>query len=159
MSGNSVALLSSQGFGYVKLSEVVKNIDLVGKYKILIGRLVPSNGELDVNPADGYRVITNTRILKPGEIHTESYLMIGAFDTLKKAKNFDGFIKLLFPRFLLRQAISSVNVTKECFQFVPFEDFQEEWTDEKLYKKYNISKAEIKFIESVIRPLGEASDE
>ncbi len=159
VSGNSVALLSSQGFGYVKLSEVVKNIDLVGKYKILIGRLVPSNGELDVNPADGYRVITNTRILKPGEIHTESYLMIGAFDTLKKAKNFDGFIKLLFPRFLLRQAISSVNVTKECFQFVPFEDFQEEWTDEKLYKKYNISKAEIKFIESVIRPLGEASDE
>ncbi|MBX3004007.1 MAG: Eco57I restriction-modification methylase domain-containing protein [Anaerolineales bacterium] len=152
-SSESVRLLSSQGFGFVKRSEVVKNIELIDKYKIIIGRLVPSNGELDVNPADGYRVITNTRILKPGEIHTESYLLIGAFKTLKEAKNFDGFIKLRFPRFLLRQAISSVNVTKDCFRFVPYEDFKESWTDEQLFRKYGLSKDEISYVESVIRPM------
>lgn len=154
-----VSLLSSQGIGYVSRSDVVKNTNLIDKYKITIGRLVPSNGELDVNPTDGYRVITNTKILKPGEIHTESYLLIGAFNTLKEAKNFDKFIKLRFPRFLLRQAISSVNVTKECFRFIPLENFKEEWTDEKLYKKYNLTKEEIAFIESMIRPMGEEADE
>lgn len=63
-----ISLLSSQGVGYVHRKEVVKNTNLIKKYKVLIGRLVPSNGELDVNPADGYRVITNTKMLKPDEI-------------------------------------------------------------------------------------------
>ncbi|MCZ2122793.1 MAG: Eco57I restriction-modification methylase domain-containing protein [Anaerolineales bacterium] len=154
-----VSLLSSQGFGYIHRGDVVKNTNLINKYKVLIGRLVPSNGELDVNPADGYRVITNTKILKPGEIHTESYLMVGAFNTLKEANNFDGFIKLKFPRFLLRQAISSVNVTKDCFRFVPFEDFGENWNDEKLYKKYSLNKDEVAFVESTIRPMGAGESE
>lgn len=152
-SSESVGLLSSQGFGFVKRSDVVKNIELIDKYKIIIGRLVPSNGELDVNPADGYRVITNTRMLRPGEIHTESYLLIGAFKTLKEAKNFESFIKLRLPRFLLRQAISSVNVTKDCFRFVPYEDFKESWTDERLFKKYGLNEDEISYVESVIRPM------
>lgn len=152
----AISLLSSQGFGYVKKSEVTKNVNLINKYKILIGRLVPSNGELDVNPSDGYRVITNTKMLQPGEIHTESYLLIGAFDSLEEAKNFEAYIKLKFPRFLLRQAISSVNVTKECFRFIPREDFKKAWTDEKLYKKYELSDGEVAFIEATIRAVGES---
>ena len=153
-SEDSVEIISSEGVGYVSRSEVKKNPNLIDQYKVLIGRLVPSNGELDVNPADGYRVITNTRILKPGQIHTESYLLIGAFKTLKEAENFEGFIKLKFPRFLLRQAISSVNVTKECFRFVPVQNFKEAWTDQKLYKLYDLTESEIDFVESTIRAVG-----
>jgi site-specific DNA-methyltransferase (adenine-specific) len=33
------------------------------------------------------------------------------------------------------------------------QDFTEEWTDEKLYKKYGFTKEEISFIESMIRPM------
>lgn len=155
----AISLLSSQGFGYVKKSEVSRNTDLIDKYKVLIGRLVPSNGELDVNPAYGYRVITNTKILHPGEIHTESYLLIGAFNTFEEAKNFDGYIKLKFPRFLLRQTISSVNVTRECFRFVPCEDFNETWTDDKLYKKYELTNDEIAFIDRTIRSVNNSKIE
>lgn len=148
---DSVRLLSSDGFGYVSRDAVARNKLIIDQYKIIIGRLVPSNGELDVNPKDGYRVITNTRILQPGEITTESYLVIGAFETESEANNFNTFIKLKFPRFLLRQSISSVNVTKECFKLIPLVDFKETWTDEKLYKKYNLTQDEIDFIESTIR--------
>jgi len=35
--------------------------------------------------------------------------------------------------------------------FVPAQDFTEEWTDEKLYKKYELTEDEIAFIESTIR--------
>ena len=110
---------------------------------MLIGRLVPSNGEFDVNPKDGYKVITDTRIIGPGQINTETYLDIGVFESEQEAKNFEIFLHSKFTRFLLRQAISSLNVTRECFRFVPHEDFSKEWTDEKLYSKYNLTEEEI----------------
>lgn len=150
---NSIALLSSKGFGYVRNSDIEKNRDLITKYKILIGRLVPSNGELDVNPEDGYRVITNTKIINPYEIHTESYLLIGAFNDRNKAINFENFIKTKFVRFLIKQAISSVNITKDSFRFVPTEDFSAPILDSDLYKKYGLSNDEIKLIESTIREI------
>lgn len=33
------------------------------------------------------------------------------------------------------------------------QDFAESWTDEKLYKKYGLSREKIEFIESMIRPM------
>ena len=61
------------------------------------------------------------------------------------------FVK--FARFLLRQAVSSVNITRESFRFVPHEDFSEEWPDRRLYAKYGLSDEEIAFIESMIKPM------
>lgn len=150
---NDIEILSSVGFRYVDRNDVKKNTDIIDHYKILIGRLVPSNGELDVDPKDGYKVITDTRIIAPGQINTETYLDIGVFKTEQEALNFENFLKSKLPRFLLRQAISSLNVTRECFRFVPCEDFTEEWTDEKLYKKYGLTEEEIAFVEATIRPM------
>ena len=73
--------------------EVTKNADGIDKYKVIVGRLVPSNGELDVKPGEGYRVMTNTRILYPGEINTESYITLGIFNTDAEALNFNTYIK------------------------------------------------------------------
>lgn len=148
-----IEILTSVGFQYINRTEVIKNTSIIDSYKILIGRLVPSNGELDINPADGYRVITDTKIISPGQINTETYLDIGVFKTKEEATNFDRYIKSKFPRFLLRQAISSLNVTRDCFRFVPHLDFNEPWTDEKLYAKYGLTDEEIAFIESMIRPM------
>jgi site-specific DNA-methyltransferase (adenine-specific) len=33
------------------------------------------------------------------------------------------------------------------------QDFNKEWSDEALYKKYGITKTEIAFIESMVRPM------
>ena len=146
-----VDILTSKGFQYVKRSEVLKNADIIDFYKVLIGRLVPSNGELDVDPKNGYKVITDTRIIGPGQINTETYLDIGVFKTEQEALNFDGFLKSKLSRFLLRQAISSLNVTRECFRFVPYVDFTQPWNDEKLYKTFGLSEAEIQLVEKTIR--------
>ncbi len=146
-----IELLTSKGFQYVRRDEVLKNADIIDTYKVLIGRLVPSNGELDVDPKNGYRVITDTKIIGPGQINTETYLDIGVFKTEQEALNFDKFLKSKCPRFLLRQAISSLNVTRECFRFVPYVDFTEEWDDEKLYKTFGLTNDEIQLVESTIR--------
>jgi len=148
-----IEILTSKGFQYISRRDVKRNTDIIDSYKILIGRLIPSNGELDVNPKDGYRVITDTHLIGPGQINTETYLDIGVFPSETEAKNFNTYLKSKFVRFLLRQAISSLNVTRECFRFVPNEDFTKPWTDEELYAKYGLSDEEIAFIESMIKPM------
>ena len=42
---------------------------------------------------------------------------------------------------------------RELFQFVPLQDFTKPWTDEELYKKYDLTEDEIAFIESMIKPM------
>lgn len=147
-----IQILTSKGFNFISRKDVKKNADIIDHYKVLIGRLVPNNGELDTDPSQGYKVITDTRMIGPGQINTETYLDIGVFPTKKEAENFEKFLNGKFSRFLLRQAISSLNVTRDCFRFVPFEDFTKEWTDEKLYKKYELTDDEISLVESTIRP-------
>lgn len=56
-------------------------------------------------------------------------------------------------RFLLLQSVSSINLSKDKFQFVPLQDFSHPWTDEMLYEKYGLTEEEIAFIESMIRPM------
>ncbi|MBK9557831.1 MAG: hypothetical protein IPO47_18810 [Bacteroidetes bacterium] len=42
---------------------------------------------------------------------------------------------------------------KKVYSFVPMQDFKEIWTDKKLYEKYGLTKEEIDFIDSMIRPM------
>ena len=49
--------------------------------------------------------------------------------------------------------LSSQDISADKFQFVPLQDFSHPWTDEMLYKKYGLTKEEIAFIESMIRPM------
>ena len=49
--------------------------------------------------------------------------------------------------------LSSQDISADKFQFVPLQDFSKPWTDEELYKKYGLTDEEIKFIESMIRPM------
>jgi site-specific DNA-methyltransferase (adenine-specific) len=53
------------------------------------------------------------------------------------------------------------STTRNIYTLVPVQDFSESWTDEKLYAKYGLTKDEIAFIESMIRPmdLGGGGDE
>ena len=70
-----------------------------------------------------------------------------------KAENLMSYLKTKFCRFLLLQAVSSINLSKDKFIFVPLQDFSKPWTDEELYQKYNLEKDEIDFINSMIRPM------
>jgi len=41
----------------------------------------------------------------------------------------------------------------KTYSFVPIQDFSKKWTDDKLYKKYNLNKDEIAFIEERIKKI------
>ncbi|MDX9914246.1 MAG: Eco57I restriction-modification methylase domain-containing protein [Sphaerochaeta sp.] len=152
---------TSVGVSYIVKSEVTKGFEYIGKYKVLMSKTGAEHaGEPD---RDGkYRVLTSSmRVMEPDEICTHSYFVVGAFDNRLQAENLLSYIKTKFLRFLVLLSMSSINVSKTVFQFVPLQDFSEPWTDEKLYRKYSLTKDETAFIESMIRPMdvGEADDE
>ena len=146
-----ISLIHSQGTGYIKRSDVKKNAELIDKYKATISILVPCNGEVGIDPSKGYKAITTPRIEIPGEVNTFSYLVLGAFDTEEEIKNYKQYLMCKFTRFMLRLTYSSMHIARTNFVFVPDQDFMETWTDEKLYKKYELTEEEIAFIESTIR--------
>lgn len=101
-----------------------------------------------------FNVITKTaRVLNPGEVCTHSYFLIGNYDTEQEADNALSYLKTRFVRFIVMITLSAVNLSKLVFMNVPIQDFSKPWTDEELYKKYDLNKDEITFIESLIRPM------
>ena len=138
---------------FISPTKVLKNHDVIKKYKVVIGKVVPRNGEVVVDPSVGYRAITTVHILKPNTVFTETYLLLATFDTIEEAENFAKYMTLKFPRFLLHETYSSMNITKGNFRFVPFLDYTKEWSDEDLYRRYSCTADEIELIESMMRPL------
>ena len=158
-----VSILTSQGWAKVQTHEINKGKEYIDGYKIIVGRFVPSNGEMSVKPGEGYRVITEPKILKPKEINTETYIDTAVFFSEIEATNYKKYLHCKFSRYLLRQGVTSVNVTKECFAFVPMQDFTAnsdiDWSksveeiDAQLYAKYGLTDDEVTFIESMIKPM------
>ena len=104
--------------------------------------------------SDGnYQVVSSLNILPPNNVCSETYLCIGAFNDEIEAINLRIYVKTKLFRFLLLQALSSINISKEKFAFVPLQDFSKPWTDEELYAKYGLTEEEIAFIESMIKPM------
>lgn len=150
---NSIKVLSSEGYGYVSKDDINRNREKMNKYKVVIGRLVPSNGEVGIDPSKGYKAITCPQVVQNDEVVTETYLVCATLDTLREAVNCCEYLKLKFPRFLLRLTYSSMNVNRANFVFVPNQDFTRSYSDEDLYKKYNLTEDEVAYIERLIRPM------
>jgi site-specific DNA-methyltransferase (adenine-specific) len=70
---------------------------------------------------------------------------------ISKNKLLPDYLKTKFARFILLQSISSISLSKEKFALVPVQYFHKSWTNEELYKKYDLSEDEINFIESMIK--------
>jgi site-specific DNA-methyltransferase (adenine-specific) len=62
-------------------------------------------------------------------------------------------MKTKFFRALVAINKISQNASYKVYDAVPMQDFSKPWTDEELYKKYNLTQEEIDFIESMIRPM------
>ncbi|MCZ2142090.1 MAG: Eco57I restriction-modification methylase domain-containing protein [Ignavibacteriales bacterium] len=89
----------------------------------------------------------------PSTICSETYVMIGPFKTKILAENAISYIKTKLFRFLVLLRKSTQHASSKVYQFVPMQDFNESWTDEKLYAKYGLTEEEIAFIDSMIRPM------
>lgn len=138
---------TSTGEEFINKSEINTNIALLKAHKVFISY---AYGERDAFP---YRVIGNPFYGEPMSCCTETYLAIGPFKNKTFALNVISYMNTRVFRFLVLLLKNTQHATSKVYQFVPMQDFSKPWTDEELYKKYNLSEEEIKFIESMIKPM------
>lgn len=147
-----IRLMTSQGMYYVNPDIVKENKEYVDAWKVTISKVTCEHaGEPDKNGQ--LKVLSSLKTLEPGTICTDSYLIIGKFQTEKEADNLRSYLATKFARFMLLTAVSSINLSKDKFKFVPLQDFSRPWTDADLYAKYNLTEDEIAYIEQLIKPM------
>lgn len=153
-----IVLRWNGGKGLIKLDEVLAGTEMIDKWKVITSRVSFEHaGRPD---KDGKRrLLSILEVLPPKTVCSETYIVISSFDDEAKAKNLLQYMTTKFARFLLSQVSTSQMVTRSSFTFVPFQDFSEPWTDEKLYAKYGITAEEKAFIESMIRPMDLGGDD
>lgn len=134
-------------YGFISEEQISLNNQWVSKYKVLVSKASPGGDEYP------HSIVSAPIIAEPNSACTETYLVIKDFDNYREASNLVSYIKTRFFRFMMSLVKNTQNISRASYQFVPLQDFNEPWTDEKLYKKYGLTEEEIAFIESMIRPM------
>lgn len=152
MRAGDLTLRYNKGRGKYQRSAIRVGTEYVDKWKVMISYLSAEHaGQPD--KSGQFKVLSTMEILPPQHICTETYLLAGWFDSENEAANLLAYLKTKFVRFLIGQIAVSQHITKNCFAFVPIQDFSKTWTDEELYGKYNLTSDEIAFIEAMIKPM------
>lgn len=139
------------GLKFANKSDISDDNKLLDKWKLLIPP-APIAGQTDFSKPVGFYYDGNTRIAKPGECCTESYIVAGAFPTEKEVLSFKTYLFTKIVRFLLLQTVVSQHVTKEKFHFIPdLGNYECEYTDEMLIERWGITDDEWTFIDSKIK--------
>jgi superfamily II DNA or RNA helicase len=140
---------------YISSDYPIPKKDGLDKYKIFIPRNFGSGrmGE----------TATNLVIAPPGKLCTETFIQISPFANLIEAKNCEKYIKTNLFKVLLGIRKQDQGAGRGVYQYIPIQDFTKksdiDWSksipdiDKQLYEKYEFTNEEIRFIESMIKPM------
>jgi len=139
------------GKAYVKPELVIDKQNNLHLWRVLVPRL-PITGRTNFNKPIRFFKKKNVIIAAPGEVCTETYLVLISLDTKKEVKNFVSYVMTKFFMFMLRMRVASQDITRRCYNWVPnLENYKKPWTDEELYKIFDLDKEEKEFIEDKIK--------
>jgi site-specific DNA-methyltransferase (adenine-specific) len=144
---NKVVLYQNGGIGFIERNEIEKNTELIDRFKVLIPR---AGSGSDTFP---HSILGKPFVAEPNSACTETYIVLGNYDNKEECNNLCLYVSTRFFRFLVLLIKSTQDAASKVYSFVPIQDFNESWTDEKLYKKYGLTAEEIAFIESMVRPM------
>jgi len=153
----NINLYALKSIGKYEKSSIPSGEELINVWKVLISKGYGEGGESREYPR---MIIGRPIIAPPPSACTETYLIVDKCENEYEATNLASYVRTKFFRFLVGLSKNTQNISRKVFAFVPIQDLSEDWTDNKLYKKYKLTKEEIEFIESMIRPMdnGEKAD-
>ena len=144
---NSVKFYTFGYVGYISPEKILKGHSLINGYKVYLSK---AYGERGPYP---YFFLGKPFIGEPNSCCSQSYLVIGPFNSKEQSLNVISYMKTRFFRCLVMLKKNTQDNMSHVFSLVPLQDFSHPWTDEMLYKKYGLTEDEIAFIESMIRPM------
>jgi site-specific DNA-methyltransferase (adenine-specific) len=131
--------------GWVDPIHANKNKFLINKWKVLI----PKSGD----PNIGGMIIGQPIVAPPGSICTQTYLVVGPFAKKEEAEITAEYMKSKFFRFMVSLRKISQDASRSVYMWVPLLNSSSNWTDEKLYKHFNLTEEEIAYIEATVREM------
>jgi site-specific DNA-methyltransferase (adenine-specific) len=133
-------------------TSIRKNIHLIDSWKVL---LPEAYGERGAIPA---LVLGPSIVAPPASVCTQTYLVAGPLASRKAAASLQSYSKTRFFRFLVSLRKITQHALRSTYSWVPQQTWDRTWTDDALCKKYELTKDDIGFIESMVRPM-EDNDE
>lgn len=133
--------------GYIEFNRIPGNREWVNAHKVLISRAYGAGDEFP------HQILNVPFYAPPNSACTETYLVVGPFESKEICENVMSYMHTKFFRFLVLQKKNTQDATSRVYSFVPVQDFSKPWTDAELYAKYDLTADEIAFIESMIRPM------
>ncbi len=141
----------NRSFKYLKDGiKIPLNDGMAKKWKLFVSKADGAAGQIG-NPIPA-RIMGRAEIGEPNSVCSETYLVVGPFNDKKETINAQKYMKTKFFRFMVGIR-KTKNMPRETYKFVPIVDFNEEWTDKKLYDYFELSKKQIDYIEKMIEEL------
>lgn len=147
-----ITLYANKSVGKIEKDSLTAGKELIGKWKVFISRGYGEGGETREYPR---MIIGKPIVAPPQSACSETYLVIGAYEKQEEADNLSKYLKTKFLRLLVGLRKNTQDISKEKFAFVPQMPMDKKWTDEKLFKFFNLNEDEITFIDTLIRPIEE----
>lgn len=135
-----------RGVGYISRKAVTKSAHLIDTWKVLVPKAF--------NGGDGlpHQIMGKPLIAPSPSVCTQSFLFFHV-GSRSAAKSLQSYYTTRFFRFLVSLRKITQDATRSTYTWVPQQVWDHTWTDEELYKKYGLSKEDVKFIESRVRPM------
>ena len=153
-SGIPCYFIQRIGLKYANKADVSDSKGYLNKWKFLIPA-APIAGQTDFSKPVRFFYDGNTRIAKPGECCTESWLVAGAFETEQETLAYKSYIFTKAVRFLLMQTVVSQHISTKSFCFVPdLGKYSGYYTDDMLCSMWGITPDEYTYIDSKISDIG-----
>lgn len=150
---NPIKIFGSKKISWVERTEITMNSGLIDKWKVLMTAVQGTSAAVET------KFLSKPIIAEPETACTETYLVAGHFDTQAEAENYAKYLRTRFARFLVSLRKATQHATRDVYAFVPDLPLDQEWTDEKLYKRYGFTAEEIAFIESQVAVHDDAESE
>lgn len=144
---NCIRIYGNNDIGYISKDRIIKNIDWAFNHKVYVSRAYGAGEDFP------HQIINKPFYGEVNSVCTETYLVIGPFESEIYSKNVITYMKTKFFRFMVMLLKNTQDATRKVYKLVPIQDFSKPWTDEELYKKYELNQEEIDFIESMIKPM------
>ncbi len=162
---NDIAIIgvlnSKRVIRYINEKYLDKKENNLSGYKVLISAADGASGVL--NNKKAVNIIGKTCILDPKMGYSQTFISFGNFKTKNEAMSLEKYFKSKFARFMIGTLKATNGLKQRIFMNLPLQNFTPksdiDWSksieeiDKQLYKKYALTKDEIAFIESKIKPM------
>jgi site-specific DNA-methyltransferase (adenine-specific) len=146
----NIKLYATKSVGRTEKSTIPAGSEMLHMWKVLISKGYGEGGESREYPR---MIIGKPIVAAPPSACTETYIVVGCYDSEDEANSMAEYIKTKFFRFMVGLLKNTQDTTRDRFAFVPLLPMTKTWTDGKLYAHFGLTADEIAFIESMVRPM------